>query len=1034
LKPLVVKGDTPVRFRHTVLAILVAVSNVCLGAQTPDRGAAYEPSLYQELRYRLVGPFRAGRTVGAVGIPTQPGVFFVGVNNGGVWKTDDCGRTWTPIFDEAPTGSVGDVAVSPSHPDILYVGTGEGLHRPDLGVGDGIFKSVDGGRTWRHVGLGDVQQVGRLVIHPTDPNIVFVAGMGHPYGPNEERGVFRTSTGGRTWEKVLFVDHNTGASQVEFDPVDPRTVYAALWDHREGPWENGSFAGRNSGLYKSGDGGSTWRRLSLGLPEGDRGDPQIIFAIAPGDPGRMYALVGGRTTAGVFRSDDGGDTWALVSTDRRLGVDIRVHPRNPDVVFSAGTASYRSDDGGKTWTSIKGAPGGDDYQRIWINPLQPDIMIFTADQGATITTNGGRTWSSWYNQPTAQLYHVATDSQFPYWIYGGQQESGAIGIASRGNGGQISFRDWVGVGADEYAYVAPDPLDSDIVYGGRIQRFNKKTGQSQNVAPETLRSGKYRILRTMPLLFHPADPKMLLFATNVLWKTTSGGERWEIVSPDLSRERPDVPESVGDYRTKAHDTMPRRGVIYAIGPSPIDVNTIWAGTDDGLVHVTRDGGKNWTNVTPPGLRAWDKVSQLVAGHFNVKTAYLAVNAIRRDDMRPHVYRTHDSGATWTRVVNGLPEMGPVNVVREDPKQPGLLFAGTEREVYFSIDDGQRWQSLRMNMPASSVRDLVITDDDLVVGTHGRSIWVLDNIAPLRELVQAARAERAHLFGPPVATRVRWNMFSDTPLPPEEPAGANPPDGAILDYYLARAAGEVVIEIVDGRGSVVRRFSSRDAAEAIDATTLPYPTYWFRPPQRVATEAGHHRIVWDLRYAPPPGAQRQFSIAAIYGNTPSGPVGPFVHPGRYTVRLTRDGAVMERPMDVRLDPRVAVSAEDLQLQTDLSLACYQAYLKAQQLRAAIDKALRGDVTGVNAARRAAWASLAGPDVPGDPDILYGSISAAPVAEETVAGIQEKLLYMLNLVQAADARPTTQARDAVAALQETLEALEKRWGALRQGEGR
>jgi photosystem II stability/assembly factor-like uncharacterized protein len=1010
-----------------VLPCLVAAACAAIAAQGSDQAGALSPSLYQDLRYRLIGPFRAGRTVGAVGIPTRPGVYFVGVNNGGVWKTDDYGRTWAPIFDEAPTGSVGDIAVAPSHPDILYVGTGEGLHRPDLGVGDGIFKSTDGGKTWRHAGLPDIQQVGRVVVHPADPDVVFVAGMGHPYGPNDERGVFRTTDGGRSWQRVLFVNHNTGASQVELDPSNPRTVYAALWEHREGPWENGSFAGPATGLYKSTDGGSTWHRLSDGLPATDGDQQQIILAVAPSNPQRLYALAGGRGTAGVFRSDDGGERWVQVSSDARLGVDLRVHPRNADVVFAAGTASYRSDDGGRTWTSIKGAPGGDDYQRIWINPLQPEFMIFTADQGATITTNGGRTWSSWYNQPTAQLYHVAADTGFPYWVYGGQQESGAIGIASRGNGGQISIRDWIGVGADEYAYVAPDPLNPDIVYGGRVQRFNRKTGQSQNVAPESLRSGKYRTLRTMPLLFHPADAHTLFFATNVLWKTTSGGDRWEIISPDLSREHPAVPESLGDFRTPGLETMARRGVIYAVGPSPVDVNLIWAGTDDGLIHVTRDGGRNWANVTPPALRPWDKVSQLAAGHFDPRTVYAAVNAIRRDDMRPHVYRTHDGGVTWVRVVSGLPDAGPVNVVREDPKQPGLLFAGTERAVYFSADDGERWMPLRQNMPASSIRDLVIHDDDLVVGTHGRSIWILDNIAPLRELAQAAGAERAHLFGPPVATRVRWNMFSDTPFPPEEPAGANPPDGAILDYYLPRAALEVTVEILDAGGTMVRRFSSRDAGETIDPGTLPYPAYWFRPPQRVAAEAGHHRIVWDLRYAPPPGTQRSYSIAAIHRNTPSGPVGPFVHPGRYRVRITADGASSERPLDVRMDPRVAINPEDLQAQTDVSLACYRGYLRAQKIRDAMDEALRR--TDMEAGRRAALKALRGQGAPGDPDVMYEFIRAEPAGSETIAGLQEKLLYLLNLLQAADARPTSQATAGVAALQESMAALEARWMALR-----
>jgi len=1012
------------RARFTFV-LLLAVTAGSVAAQQPGSTGALGPSLYQGLRYRVIGPHRASRTVGAAGIPTQPSVFFMGVNNGGVWKTDDYGRTWTPIFDEAPTGSVGDVAVSPSHPSVLYVGSGEGLHRPDLGVGDGIFKSTDGGKTWRHVGLPDIQQVGRLVVHPTDPDVVFVAGMGHPYGPNEERGVFRTTNGGRSWEKVLYANHNTGASQVEIDPVNPRIVYAALWEHREGPWENGSFSGPNTGLFKSEDGGSFWRRLSKGLPKADRGS-QYIFAIAPSNPKRLYTLVGGRSTAGVFRSEDGGETWALISADRRLGVDIKVHPKDPDVVFAAGTCEYRSDDGGRTWTAIKGAPGGDDPQRLWINPLQPDIMLLTADQGATITTNGGRTWSSWYNQPTAQLYHVATDNRFPYWVYGGQQESGAIGIASRGNGGQISFRDWIGVGADEYAYVAPDPLDPDIVYGGRVQRFDRKTGQSQNVAPEALRSGQHRILRTMPLLFHPAEPRMLLFATSVLWKTTTGGQQWEIISPDLSRERPAVPESVGDFRTPDLDAMPRRGVIYAVGPSPRDVNLIWAGTDDGLIHVTRDGGKTWTDVTPPALRPWDKVSQIVAGHFDAKTAYAAINAIRRDDMRPHVYRTHDGGATWSRVVNGLPEMGPVNVVREDPKRPGLLFVGTERAVHFSIDDGERWRPLRQNMPATSVRDLVIHDDDLVVGTHGRSIWILDNIAPLRELAEAARAERAYLYGPARATRVRWNMFSDTPFPPEEPAGDNPPDGATLDYYLPQPAGEVAIEILDTDGGTVRRYSSRDTEEAIDSAELPYPTYWFRPPQRIPAEAGHHRLVWDLRYPPPPGTERSFSIAAVYRNTPSGPVGPFVHPGRYRVRLTADGAVSERSIDVRMDPRVSASEQDVQAQTDLSLASYRGYLRAQAVREAIDALLaRGGLTD---ARRGALQALRGQGLPGDADVMYGSIYAVPDSTETVVGLQEKFLYMLNLLQAADAKPTAQARDAVGALQKMLAALEARWEAL------
>jgi photosystem II stability/assembly factor-like uncharacterized protein len=841
--------------------------------------------------------------------------------------------------------------------------------------------------------------------------------MGHPYGPNEERGVFRTTDGGTTWEKVLYLDVNTGASSVELDPNDARTLFAGLYEHRMGPWENGDFSGPGTGLYKSIDGGSTWRRITQGLPTEDWGP--LFIGIAPSDSKRVYVTGRARGGGGLFRSDDRGESFTRVATDPRLGGDVRVHPRNPDVVFVGTIASYRSDDGGRSWTSIKGAPGGDDYQRIWINPAEPDIMLFTSDQGATVTVNGGRTWSSWYNQPTAQLYHVTTDNQFPYWVYGGQQESGAFGTSSRGNGGQISFRDWMGVGADEYAYVAPDPRNSDLIYGGRVVRFDKRTGQTQNVAPEALRSGKYRILRTMPLLFHPADPSMLLFATNVLWKTTTGGREWEIASPDLSRERPEVPESIGDFRTKELQTMPRRGVIYAVAPSPLDVDTIWAGTDDGLVHVTRDGGKNWQDVTPKELRSWDKVSQIDAGHFDRNTAYVAVNAIRRDDMRPHVYRTHDGGATWTSIVDGLEEAGPVNVAREDPRQPGLLFAGTERAVYFSRDDGERWQSLRLNMPASSVRDLVIHEDDLVVGTHGRSIWILDSISPLRELARAEAAERAYLFPPPLATRVRWNTFLDTPLPPEEPAGENPPDGSILDYYLKESASVVTLEIFDG-ADAIRRFSSDDPPEVVDPASLRHPTYWIRPQQELSTAPGHHRFVWDLRYPPPAGARREFSIAAVYEKTPSSPQGPFVHPGPYTVRLTVDGSVVEKSMKVRLDPRVEIAPEDLKLQTETSMACYRGYLRAQAIVEAID----GGAPSLDPARLA----LRGDGAPEEPDILYGSIYDSPLEEETLVGLQQKWLYLMKLFQQADARPTSQALAAVEKLEERLRHLETRWEAI------
>jgi photosystem II stability/assembly factor-like uncharacterized protein len=1008
--------------QRTLTLIISLLSTYCFGQ-------SLEPSYYQDLQYRLIGPFRASRTVGAVGIPSQPNVFFVGINNGGVWKTDDYGRTWKPIFDDAPTGSIGDIAVSPSHPNVIYVGTGEGLHRPDLAVGDGIFKSMDGGKTWTHIGLNDVQQVGRLIVHPTNPDIVIVAGLGHPYGANEMRGVFRTKDGGKTWEKVLYINHNTGCIQVEFDPTNPDIIFADMWEHQEGPWENASFSGPNSGLFKSVDGGNAWKKLTQGLPTAEQGLGRIGVGISNNNPKRMYATVDARQQGGIYRSEDAGESWALIATDRRLWgrgsdfAEIKVDPRNENIVYVGNIAAYKSIDGGKSWFSFKGAPGGDDYHRFWINPDHPDIILAGVDQGAIVSVNGGKTWSTWLNQPTSQLYHVITDNSFPYWVYGGQQESGAIAVASRGNGGQIGFRDWMGIGADEYAYVAPDPKDSNIIYGGRVTKFDKRTGQTQNVAPEALRSGKYRMLRTMPLLFHPKDPNMLLFATNVLWKTLNGGQSWEVISPDLTRKQPEVPASVGDFKTESMNMMPQRAVIYAVGPSHLDVNTIWAGTDDGSVHVTTDGGKNWKDVTPKELKSWDKVSQIDAGHFDKNTAYIAVNAIRKDDMKPYIFKTHDGGNIWTEIANGMNEMGPVNVVREDPKQMGLLFAGTEREVYFSVDDGAMWQSLRVNMPATSVRDLVIHENDLVIGTHGRSIWIMDNLNPLREMAKIQAASESHLVTPPVAYRVRYNMFTDTPLMPEEPTGQNPPDGAILDYMLKKDAALVSIEIMDGSGKVVREYASSDVPEKLDTATLPHPTYWIRPPGSLSTKAGHHRWIWDLKYSTPPGSARSLAIAAVYKSTPTGPQGPYVHPGMFMIRLTVDGKVSEQSLEVKLDPRSKISEADLKLHTDYSMICYEGYEQLHRMRESIETLLNGKKK-LKKEQYTLLRDMVGEGKTDNPDIMYGSTYLRPGEQLTIVSLQDKFLGMLAYLQSADARPTDQLMGGVKQLQQAMEEMMKK----------
>lgn len=857
-------------------------------------------STYDALQWRMIGPHRGGRTVGASGVPGRPNEFYIGVNNGGVWKSTDYGRVWRPVFDDQPTGSIGTLAVAPSDPDTLYVGSGEGLQRPDLSTGDGIYKSTDAGKTWTHLGLRDGQQIGDIIVDPADPDRLFVAVLGHPYGPNPERGVYRSLDGGKTFRQVLHRDENTGAIALEFDPRDPAVVFASLWAARQGPWENGAWQANTGGLFKSTDGGESWRQLVRGLPEQPG---RIGFDISRSDPDCMYAICAQK----VFRSRDAGESWEAVSTDRRVASrpgdfeEIRIHPHDPEIVFSANIAAYRSTDGGRTFECIRGAPGGDDYHTIWINPENPQIMLFASDQGAIVTVNGGESFSSWYNQPTAQFYHVITDDQYPYRVYGGQQESGSVGITSRGVNGQITFRDWNPVGAEEYAYIAPDPLDPNIVFGGKVTRFDQRTGIVENVRPP----GEFRTLRTAPLVFSRADPRALYFGAQILFRTVDGGRNWAAISPDLSREQPEVPASIGIYRTAEMATQPRRGVIYSIAPSGLEPDTVWAGTDDGLIHLTTDGGKTWQDVTPPELTAWSKVSQIDSGRFDSRTAYAAINRIRLSDQSPWIFRTHDGGKSWKKTVRGLPDNEPVNAVREDPVRQGLLFAGTERSVWFSVDDGENWMPLRLNMPATSIRDLVVQRDDLVVGTHGRSFWILDDITPLRQLTAATAEADAVLFRPQDAFLYAPNANTDTPLPPEEPAGQNPPDGAILNYRLrVEPSAPLVLEILDRSGNRVRRYASDDPPATVDSSQLAFPDYWIRPQVNPGKSPGSHRFVWDFHSTPQPRERIRFPIAAIFRNTAPVPAGPRVGPGEYTVRLTVDENTLEQPLTVRPDPRLS----------------------------------------------------------------------------------------------------------------------------------
>src|SRR5580692_9064031 len=863
----------------------------------------FPPSLYASLEWRCIGPFRGGRTVAATGVPGKPNLFYIGVNNGGVWKTTDAGRTWVPIFDDQPTGSIGALAVAPSNPDIIYVGSGEGLRRPDLSTGDGIYKSTDAGNSWKHLGLRDGQQITNVIIDPQDPNRVFVAVLGHPYGPNSERGVFRSTDGGDSWQKILYQDDDTGATDLAFDPKNPQTLYADMWSSRRPPWTTGGpLEGHNGGLFKSTDGGDTWHPLSKGLPTNAQALGRIGFGISPSNPNRMYALVDAAPeVGGLYRSDDAGESWQRVNHEDRIWV--RVSPENPDILYICNTSTYRSTDAGTSFTAIKGAPGGDDYHTAWINPENPRIILLASDQGATITVNGGDTWSSWYNQPSAQFYHVITDNQFPYWVYGGQQESGSAGTASRSDWGEITFRDWHPVGTEEYGYVAPDPLHPNLIYGGKVTRFDMITGQTQDVSPAILRTGKYR------------------------FNTTDAGHSWQLISPDLTREDPGVPKNLGDLAANDPAKGKHRGVIYSLAPSPVDANLTWAGTDDGLIWITRDAGQNWRDITPPDLTPWSKIAQLDASHFDPNTVYAAINRFRLDDLHPYVYRTHDGGQTWQKITNGFPDDASVNVVREDPVRQGLLFAGTERAVYVSFNDGDSWQSLQLNLPASSMRDLVVHNDDIVVGTHGRSFWILDDITPLRQFSDQVTGSSAFLFKPGLAYRLRRNVNTDTPLPPEEPAGKNPPDGAIFDYYLqAAATAPVTLQILDGSGRVIRSFSSADKPEVTTnqlGKELNVPLYWIRPPQILSAAEGSHRFVWDLRIPPPGSVRHDYPISAIVHDTPRYPLGPAVMPGTYTVKLEAAGQTLTQPIEIKMDPRVSTPTDELKQQFDLASRIWDA---------------------------------------------------------------------------------------------------------------
>ncbi|MEO8909813.1 MAG: glycoside hydrolase [Gemmatimonadaceae bacterium] len=1003
----------------------------------PSALVAQRPDFSPALHWRSIGPLRGGRTRAAAGDPTRPYTFYMAQVNGGVWKTDDAGRTWNPIFDDQPTQSVGAIAIAPSDPNTIYVGSGEGLPRPDLSVGDGVYKSSDGGKTWQHLGLRDAQQIPQIAVDPTNPSRIFVAALGHPYGPNKERGIFRSLDGGRTFTAVLQKSEDAGGNDVDIDPSNPQIIYANLWEQRQGPWENSVWTGNGGGLFKSTDGGDTWKQLTNGLPPTTN---QVNLVIAPSNPRRLYAAVeanGPPDSVDIYRSDDAGESWTRITNDRRPALRIGggdlpvpvVNPKDADMVLMGSVVAMKSTDGGRTWIPLKGAPGGDDYQNAWISPIDPNIVLLVSDQGAIVSVNGGNTWSSWYNQPTAQVYHVAADNAFPYRLCSGQQESGSACVSSRGAWGEITMRDWAPVGVDEYGYAAPDPLHPDIVYGGRsVTRFDRATGTVSTVGPlagRTFAPGQnpFRQVRTQPVVFSEADPRTLFFGNSVLWKTRDGGITWQQISPDLTRKTWAIPASVGKYTDPA--LVQQRGVIYTIGPSPIDANVIWLGTDDGVVERTMDGGGNWTNVTPPQIGPWWKLFMIDAGHFDAQTAYAAVNTLRLDDMRPHFYRTHDGGRTWTDIAqnftaNGaraadLASLGPANSIREDPKKKGLLYAATEKGVWVSFDDGSNWESLRLNLPASSVRDLIIKDDDIAVATHGRGFWILDDITALRQMTPDIATRDAALFTPAPALRVRWNTNDDTPLPRDEPMAENPPEGASIDYYLKGAHADAVsLEILDARNRVVRRYTSADSLpwKMPDAATAAVPLYWYRVPRTLSGAAGLHRFQWDVRYQPISGLRTQgfgggLPIAATPYNTAPSFGTPFVAPGSYTVRLNVAGKAHAQPITVKQDPRVTASPA----------AMHEVYALTDSMYWTLSK-LQESIGQARAFRQRLTDSVAAAHVI--------AILDAP-APTTLSGASNALAGLLNSLQNADVSVTTTQRTAIDSALRNAKVALSRWSA-------
>jgi len=978
---------------------------------------AVDPSLFQDLQWRSIGPQRGGRVLAVTGVPGQPARFYFGAVNGGVWQTDDAGRTWRPIFDAQPIGAIGAIAVAPSDPNVLYVGTGEADMRSDISQGAGVYKSTDAGKTWTFAGLRDTQQIAKILVDPKNAGTAFVAALGHPYGPNAERGVFRTQDGGAHWQKVLGSNDDTGAVDLAFEPGNPQTIYAALWQTRRPPWSiYPPSSGPGSGVYKSTDGGIHWTPLAgHGLPEHVG---RVGLALSDAAPHRVYAIVDG-DEGGLYRSDDAGATWVRKSSDHRIWQrawyfgEIAADPKNAERVYAMNTIVLRSDDGGANWIALKGDNTGDDFHALWIDPQAPERQILGVDQGAIVTLNGGRTWSSWHNQPTAQIYHVSTDNRFPYWVYGAQQDSGAVSVPSRGdsrNGiGMTQFRELAAGGESDN--IVPDPDNPQHIFGGRVDEYDLDTQAVRNIDPTLSTPDLYRATWTLPLVFAPRAPHALYFGNQRVYRTRDRGAHWDAISPDLTRENPAVPKTL-DAATAADDQGrgPRKGVVFAIAPSPTADGVLWAGTDDGLIWRTSDDGAHWQNVTPAALGDWSKVATIEASPFDADSAYAAIDRHRLDDFHPHILRTHDAGKTWSAIVKGIPDDQAVNVVRADPARKGLLYAGTERSVYVSFDDGASWQSLKQNLPPTSVRDITVHDPDIVIATHGRGFWILDDVAPLRQAQASVPKSGVWLFAPSPAVRQRRPDFLGTPLPKDEPVAANPPDGAYFDYWLkAEANAPLTLEIHDAQGALVRSYSSADAQPPVDPAKLDIAPEWVRHKSALSLAPGMHRFVWPLRYATADDAHAD---------------GVWAPPGEYSVTLRAGGKTRTQNFSVRPDPRIVLAPAVYAQQFELAR-------RIETLRGPIKSA--GDGAGKLLEQVAERRHGADPAVAAALDAyadhlraLTGTRASAnphnawaypPAHTETLRLVGEWLDKLQQAVDGVDAEPSPDARrgiDAVAAL--------------------